>query len=204
MLSLAEELTLLAQGGWVQLQSLALGSRGSGTSTWWGCMWVSLSSFVAQVSLLRHRGQGKLPILWCDVFQERSRLGERDGQERSEQTDGGIFTPVQTWNIAARVSKCQRSIKWKRYNFANMGLGLKVRTMTPQILGPRGNKANHIKLKTINRFIYQCIYHICYNTNSLVRWLIIFIYIIYVFRYVKLFRYIFRYVIYVFRYVIYI
>ena len=108
MLSLTEELTLLAQGGWVQ-PSLALGSCGSGTPTWWGCMWVSLSSFVAQVSLLRHRGEGKLPILWCDVFQERSRLGERDGQERSEQTDGGIFTPVQTWNIAARVSKCQRS-----------------------------------------------------------------------------------------------
>lgn len=69
---------------------------------------VDVSLFVAQVPLLRHCGEGELTVLWCDVFQERSRLGERDRQERSEQTDGGIFTPIQTWNVAARVPKCQR------------------------------------------------------------------------------------------------
>ena len=70
---------------------------------------LSLSYFTAQVPLLWHCSEGKFPILWCDVFQERSRLGERDRQERSEQADGGVFTPVQTWNIAARISECQRS-----------------------------------------------------------------------------------------------
>lgn len=109
MLSLTGELTLLVQGGWVQA-IVGLGLQ------WLRIpqlikvhVGLSLSLFTAQVPLLWYCSEGKLPILWCDVFQERSRLGERDRQERSEQANGGVFTPVQTWNIAARISECQRS-----------------------------------------------------------------------------------------------
>ena len=67
-----------------------------------------VSSSSPQVPLLRHRGEGVLSVLWRDVLQEGSGVGERDGEERGHQADSGVFTALQTGDAPARVSKCQR------------------------------------------------------------------------------------------------
>lgn len=61
-----------------------------------------------QVPLLRHRSEGDLPVLWRDVLQKGSGVGERDGEERGHEADSGVFTALQTGDAPARVSKCQR------------------------------------------------------------------------------------------------
>lgn len=61
-----------------------------------------------QVSLLWNSGEGDLPVLWRDVLQKGSGVGERDGEERGHEADSGVFTALQTGDAPARVSKCQR------------------------------------------------------------------------------------------------
>lgn len=61
-----------------------------------------------QVPLLWNSGEGDLSVLWRDVLEEGSGLGERDGEEGGHQADSGVFTTLQTGDATARVSKCQR------------------------------------------------------------------------------------------------
>lgn len=60
-----------------------------------------------QVPLLRHRGEGELPVLRRDVLQEGGRLGERGRQEGGEQAGRGLLAEVQARDAAAGVPERQ-------------------------------------------------------------------------------------------------
>lgn len=75
---------------------------------WFVLVFVLSSLCSPQVPLLRNSSEGDLSVLWRDVLQKGSGLGERDGEEGGHEADSGIFTALQTGDTSARVSKCQR------------------------------------------------------------------------------------------------